>query len=1071
LFNRASGTIQKKIVDSVRFSFSFPPSFFSPNFCPFSPPSQKKNNSSFFLLFILIFFLLFLLFFYTLDNHPPPPKKKKKPFLSFLYMKQHHDPTDDDFSWELNPQLLFQGSEPPPPQPEQRSTTSETTPPVAAAAATSSSASSEVMVVAPAPFVAAVSTSLSVADIREIRRAISAPSILKTNPTEEDDVFSVESIPESELYRCTAEYAQLYFGKVPRDPRMPPPIRVSTRRTVQQQQQQQQPQQKQPPSPNAASSNHPHHQTGPSDPSHNLVQWGVSLSHDKVLYVAHPTAATAHPSMMTTHFTALPQQQQRNVPGAAPMGLFVPPVSSAAAPPSSSAGPAQPPLFLGTSSSSLSSATTATTTTTTSSVPLRKEPAPAGPAYGQQPPPQPQQQQQQLQAARRREADLRGEAVLADYLATKRSPEWQDIASVQGHIAYLCKDQDGSRLIQRLLDNPNSDTVVFEEVQTDSLYDMVQDVFGNYVIQKLVDVASKPIIHSMMLELQPHLLELSLHTYGCRVIQKILHRSRVSDHLKWIADALTHSVVRCIMDQNGNHVIQKMIDAHPSWCQTIVNEIIVKLDEVACHPYGCRVVQRLFEQFTYLSDVPVASMNDIPVTVVAAGAEKSQQAAGRGGGRGGGARGRGAMSASNGSSSVPLPLTTIPENLRRLVDLLPIMGKVLYRTDEYVFNQYGNYAVQHAMLNAPPDLRSAFVQRLTPMLPKLAGSKFASNVAEKALTIATTAERGLAIAVVCEGPLPPIVSMMQDAFANYVVQRLLDSGTQEQRNALAAAVAPWAATVSSSTFGRHLLSRMEKMASSAMAAAAGGGGGAGGVGSGGGGRGRGGGGSQPPYPNNNNNNNGDGLPSSSSILPLPPSQMGGSGPMSSNSNSSGGGGRNSSHTHHHHHHHRGNQQQQQQQYGHQLSHHHHHHYAAAPSPQGGPSTASATSSLLPQPSSSSSTAAPPAMTYYHQPYGHPQQQPPPPPPHAQQQQQQPMIYTPYPAPYAAPPPHHHPHHHQQQQQQWVAPHQHHHHHQQQQQPQQQQQSYAPYPSHMGVHPQQQQQPQLAAYQPFPPNYQ
>ena len=58
--------------------------------------------------------------------------------------------------------------------------------------------------------------------------------------------------------------------------------------------------------------------------------------------------------------------------------------------------------------------------------------------------------------------------------------------------------------------------------------------------------------------------------YGCRVIQKALE-SIPLDQQKWIIAELEESVLKCVKDQNGNHVVQKCIETvEPSCLQFII---------------------------------------------------------------------------------------------------------------------------------------------------------------------------------------------------------------------------------------------------------------------------------------------------------------------------------------------------------------------------------------------------------------------------------------------------------------------------------------------------------------------
>ncbi len=58
-------------------------------------------------------------------------------------------------------------------------------------------------------------------------------------------------------------------------------------------------------------------------------------------------------------------------------------------------------------------------------------------------------------------------------------------------------------------------------------------------------------------------INLSLQMYGCRVIQKAIESVGIDMQIN-IVKELDGSVLKCVKDQNGNHVVQKCIECVPS---------------------------------------------------------------------------------------------------------------------------------------------------------------------------------------------------------------------------------------------------------------------------------------------------------------------------------------------------------------------------------------------------------------------------------------------------------------------------------------------------------------------------
>ncbi len=66
------------------------------------------------------------------------------------------------------------------------------------------------------------------------------------------------------------------------------------------------------------------------------------------------------------------------------------------------------------------------------------------------------------------------------------------VQDIKGYVHDFCRDQHGSRFIQQKLADalPEEIMAVFEEVQPHAI-SLMQDVFGNYVIQKCFEHGSK----------------------------------------------------------------------------------------------------------------------------------------------------------------------------------------------------------------------------------------------------------------------------------------------------------------------------------------------------------------------------------------------------------------------------------------------------------------------------------------------------------------------------------------------------------------------------------------------------
>lgn len=65
----------------------------------------------------------------------------------------------------------------------------------------------------------------------------------------------------------------------------------------------------------------------------------------------------------------------------------------------------------------------------------------------------------------------------------------------------------------------------------------------------------------------------------------------VDQQTKMVTELDGH-IMRCVRDQNGNHVVQKCIECIPEDAiQFIVSTFYDQVVTLSTHPYGCRVIQ------------------------------------------------------------------------------------------------------------------------------------------------------------------------------------------------------------------------------------------------------------------------------------------------------------------------------------------------------------------------------------------------------------------------------------------------------------------------------------------------
>ena len=119
-----------------------------------------------------------------------------------------------------------------------------------------------------------------------------------------------------------------------------------------------------------------------------------------------------------------------------------------------------------------------------------------------------------------------------------------------------CKTYLGSKLIQEILPLiPEKERIILFEKITPFIYELSEDQYGNYVIQKIIEIINlekREIIYK----------NIEGKIYSFRVLQKLIELINESI-VKTLLNEIENDIKYCILNKNGNHVIQKFIQRLP----------------------------------------------------------------------------------------------------------------------------------------------------------------------------------------------------------------------------------------------------------------------------------------------------------------------------------------------------------------------------------------------------------------------------------------------------------------------------------------------------------------------------
>jgi len=323
-----------------------------------------------------------------------------------------------------------------------------------------------------------------------------------------------------------------------------------------------------------------------------------------------------------------------------------------------------------------------------------------------------------------------------------------ELAEIAGHVVEFSSDQYGSRFIQQKLETATSDEKnMVYEEIMPHALALMTDVFGNYVIQKFFEHGLPPQRRELADKLFDNVLPLSLQMYGCRVIQKAIEVVDLDQKIKMVKELDGH-VMRCVRDQNGNHVVQKCIECVPEEnIEFIISTFFGNVVTLSTHPYGCRVIQRVLE---HCHDPDTQSK---------------------------------------------------------------VMDEIMSTISMLAQDQYGNYVIQHVLEHGKPDERTVIIKELAGKIVQMSQQKFASNVVEKCLTFGGPEEREFLVNEMLgtTDENEPLQAMMKDQFANYVVQKVLETCDDQQRELILGRIKVHLNALKKYTYGKHIVARVEKL--------------------------------------------------------------------------------------------------------------------------------------------------------------------------------------------------------------------------------------------------------------------
>ena len=219
--------------------------------------------------------------------------------------------------------------------------------------------------------------------------------------------------------------------------------------------------------------------------------------------------------------------------------------------------------------------------------------------------------------------------------------------------------------------------------------------------------------------------------------------------LNFIISELKPFYNKCIEDKNGNHVIQRLIEKlTPEQNNDIFLAAIKNIVNLSKHQYGCRVIQRLFK---YCNDTQINKM----------------------------------------------------------------LEKLYLHINELILDQYGNYVIQYILENNRKnnDLNEIY-KALKGHIYDYSFHKFASNVIEKAITFGNEKQKNNIINEIIlleEENNDIIISMVQDKFGNYVIQKIMEYSDNNTQQKIIQKILKKEKLIQNEGFSKHVINYIQKL--------------------------------------------------------------------------------------------------------------------------------------------------------------------------------------------------------------------------------------------------------------------
>ncbi|KAF2878427.1 armadillo-type protein [Massariosphaeria phaeospora] len=201
--------------------------------------------------------------------------------------------------------------------------------------------------------------------------------------------------------------------------------------------------------------------------------------------------------------------------------------------------------------------------------------------------------------------DLNGNHVIQKCLNHLKAEDAQFIFDAVGkHCITVGTHRHGCCVLQRCIDHASG----FQKAQlvrqiTANSFQLVQDPFGNYVVQYVLDLNDPNFTNPLCIGFAGKIAELSKQKFSSNVIEKCIRCADAPTKIIMIEELMnTEELEKLMRDSYGNYVIQTALEfAPPDMCLHLIDSMRPILPAIRQTPYGRRIQSKVQERESRLA--------------------------------------------------------------------------------------------------------------------------------------------------------------------------------------------------------------------------------------------------------------------------------------------------------------------------------------------------------------------------------------------------------------------------------------------------------------------------------------